>query len=349
MYNVNDFCNIIANLRKKRGWTQNMLAEKLGISSQSISKWECGIGLPNVTLFPVIADIMQVPIDVLFGECDSNKTECHFSYYSESDCIQVYLGNVCRVEFVEDENEHCSVMVYGDEVFLRYFDVEQDESGLHINVKNPSGSEKCWEEYDRGGYKGENYIRICTGRRKDATDIKVMNYLDLKAMAKENGVGNYEVECSVEVRREFFENANAMQINDGIERSIALYRKQLEDYPEDVYIQLGLCGLLYKKYKDEWDKNIEREIFDLCDSIAKSGKPDMQCGARRIEALMYVIKEEYDKSEELINALPSYLCGRELLIAEVYTGEKKREYYEKIISMLETKADYYRKKLNGKN
>ncbi len=24
MYNVNNFCNIIANLRKERGWTQNM-------------------------------------------------------------------------------------------------------------------------------------------------------------------------------------------------------------------------------------------------------------------------------------------------------------------------------------
>ncbi len=43
MYNVNNFCNIIANLRKERGWTQNMLAEKLDISPQSISKWECGV------------------------------------------------------------------------------------------------------------------------------------------------------------------------------------------------------------------------------------------------------------------------------------------------------------------
>lgn len=291
MYNVNNFCNIIAALRKERGWSQNMLAEKLDISPQSVSKWECGVGLPNVTLFPVIAEVMQVPIEVLFGErpSDGNRTECHFSHYSESDSIQVYLGNICRVEFVEDENVHCSVLVYGDGVFLNYFDVEQDENTLRVNVKNPSGSEDCWEKYDRKGYKGENYVRICTGRKKDETDIQVINYLDLKATAKENQEGNYEVEC---------------------------------------------------------DKETENEIFALCESVERSGKPDMQCGARRFEALMYVMKEEYDRAEELINALPSYLCGRELLIAEVYTGEKKRQCYENIINMLEAKVEYYKSRVD---
>lgn len=59
MYNINNFCNIIADLRKERGWTQNMLAEKLDISPQSISKWECGVGLPDVTMFPVIAEAYE--------------------------------------------------------------------------------------------------------------------------------------------------------------------------------------------------------------------------------------------------------------------------------------------------
>lgn len=42
MYNLNQFCNIIASLRKKKGWTQTVFAGKLGISPQSISKWERG-------------------------------------------------------------------------------------------------------------------------------------------------------------------------------------------------------------------------------------------------------------------------------------------------------------------
>lgn len=33
----------VALLRKKKGWSQEELAEKLGISRQSVSKWESGV------------------------------------------------------------------------------------------------------------------------------------------------------------------------------------------------------------------------------------------------------------------------------------------------------------------
>ena len=71
-YDLQKFCIIISELRKQKGWSQNMLAEKIGISPQSVSKWECGIGYPDVTMFPTLAEIFSVPIGVLFGE---KKTE----------------------------------------------------------------------------------------------------------------------------------------------------------------------------------------------------------------------------------------------------------------------------------
>ena len=40
----------IAELRKERGLTQKQLAEKLGISDKTISKWERGNGMPEVSL-----------------------------------------------------------------------------------------------------------------------------------------------------------------------------------------------------------------------------------------------------------------------------------------------------------
>ena len=67
--------DFIAELRKERGWTQTILAEKLGIAPQSISKWECGIGYPDVTLFPLIAELFGVDIGVLFGKDKGEKDE----------------------------------------------------------------------------------------------------------------------------------------------------------------------------------------------------------------------------------------------------------------------------------
>ena len=56
---------MIAKLRKQNGWSQAVLAEKLGISDKAVSKWESGHGFPDVTLFPVMADLFGVSIDYL--------------------------------------------------------------------------------------------------------------------------------------------------------------------------------------------------------------------------------------------------------------------------------------------
>ncbi len=64
---MKNFANIISQKRKELGLTQDALAEKLGITPQAISKWENGVGLPDVTLFPAIAKVLGVSTDALFG------------------------------------------------------------------------------------------------------------------------------------------------------------------------------------------------------------------------------------------------------------------------------------------
>ena len=58
----------IAQLRKERNLTQDALSQKLGVSPQAVSKWETGIGCPDIALLPVIADAFGVTINDLF--CD---------------------------------------------------------------------------------------------------------------------------------------------------------------------------------------------------------------------------------------------------------------------------------------
>lgn len=65
---------VIANLRKEKGVTQEDLAKKVGISTQAVSKWECG-GMPDAELLPQIADYFNVSIDRLFGREESNYSD----------------------------------------------------------------------------------------------------------------------------------------------------------------------------------------------------------------------------------------------------------------------------------
>ena len=54
-------------LRKNKNITQTQLAEALAVSSQSISKWENHLSVPDITVLPVIARYFGITMDELFG------------------------------------------------------------------------------------------------------------------------------------------------------------------------------------------------------------------------------------------------------------------------------------------
>lgn len=58
----------IRTLRTQHNWTQEQLAEKLGISYQAVSKWENHQNTPDIALLPTLASLFGISIDALFAE-----------------------------------------------------------------------------------------------------------------------------------------------------------------------------------------------------------------------------------------------------------------------------------------
>ena len=71
----------IAARRKEKGLTQKQLAEKLGISDKTVSKWECGNGFPEVSLLLPLCDELGITVNDLLsaelvpGEAYQEKAE----------------------------------------------------------------------------------------------------------------------------------------------------------------------------------------------------------------------------------------------------------------------------------
>lgn len=72
----------IRYLRKKQGWGQDILAEKLGYKSYTtIQKWESGVSEPPLKVVHALADLFNVDIndltnsDLEFGKASSNDNE----------------------------------------------------------------------------------------------------------------------------------------------------------------------------------------------------------------------------------------------------------------------------------
>ena len=57
----------ISRLRKEHSMTQEQLAEALGVTFASVSKWERGVATPELNLIAEIADLFEVSIDALIG------------------------------------------------------------------------------------------------------------------------------------------------------------------------------------------------------------------------------------------------------------------------------------------
>lgn len=65
----------IAFLRKQKGMTQEELAAALGVTNQSVSKWENNICCPDIQLLPEIAKLFNVSADKLLGHETPSENE----------------------------------------------------------------------------------------------------------------------------------------------------------------------------------------------------------------------------------------------------------------------------------
>ena len=65
------FAENLRHYRKKFGWTQHELAEKIGYTEKSVSKWENGNGLPTGELLLSLAELFEISLDELvFAKTD---------------------------------------------------------------------------------------------------------------------------------------------------------------------------------------------------------------------------------------------------------------------------------------
>ncbi|OCN06173.1 hypothetical protein A4S06_00220 [Erysipelotrichaceae bacterium MTC7] len=57
--------NVIRTYRKEKGFTQEELAKRLGVSTPAVNKWEKGHSLPDITLLAPIARLLEIDTDTL--------------------------------------------------------------------------------------------------------------------------------------------------------------------------------------------------------------------------------------------------------------------------------------------
>ncbi len=106
--------NSIFENRKKKGLTQEQLAETMGISAVAISKWERGVCLPELSMVCQMADYFQISVDELLGrkihlleeeEKYSDSSFKQLDYNVRKNLIHRYENKECTVGLLEGLSE----------------------------------------------------------------------------------------------------------------------------------------------------------------------------------------------------------------------------------------------------
>lgn len=110
---------ILISLRKKAGFTQEQLAEKVGVSRQAIANWEKGENTPDIIKCIALADLYGVSIDELAGhsECSDKPVAPKGKYFFGSLAVgargQIVIPKKAREVFHIQEGDQ--LLLLGDD------------------------------------------------------------------------------------------------------------------------------------------------------------------------------------------------------------------------------------------
>lgn len=102
------FSKNLKRFRVAKNMTQEQAAEALGVSTQTVSRWECNTTLPDVTILPKIAALYCVTIDDLYKE-----TSMAYDNYASQLC-SVFESSHKPEDFMQAEMEYRKLLKTGE-------------------------------------------------------------------------------------------------------------------------------------------------------------------------------------------------------------------------------------------
>lgn len=168
----------IRDLRKKNNLTQEELADKLNVSRQAITKWESGLGTPDISNIEAIAKLFNITVDELLSGNSikkNNISKTEFDIFKFSD-IDLKIGNANTLDISLIDSEKVIVEL---------------ESDLELDVY----------KFAKVKIENENSVEISVLLNK-SKDINISkqdckNHLFVKVLLPKNLVDDIELDANI--------------------------------------------------------------------------------------------------------------------------------------------------------
>lgn len=134
----------IAQCRKEQNLTQEELSEQLGLTFKAVSKWECGKGLPDISIMMDLCSLLKINIvDLLSGE--KTNTKYYIRKIDGSMVKKMTFSNSLRDFKNDGDLSNCCISKINDitkkennvtfEVIVNGFDILETEKNITITIE----------------------------------------------------------------------------------------------------------------------------------------------------------------------------------------------------------------------
>ncbi len=284
--------NKIKNLRLSKDITQEELAEYLGVTFQSVSRWENGVCYPDMELLPIMADFFGVTVDCLIGFNDAVEKEqvrhCLDEFQkaiSKGDipgCIEIARKGV---------NDHPNNYALLNKLMFALFVAGDDDGNIPAWKENR-------QKYDAEIIRiGERIVKYCPDLdlRLEATARLAFQHCEMGR--KEKGREIYETLPSMDQCRE--QNIWwALEEDEKLPFLRNKIRNEYNNLRSSIWL-LGESGCL----SDEESLEVMKKVYDLQNIIIDNQSSLDTWGEARIP---FVIAEIYMRMNDTASA-SSYL------------------------------------------
>lgn len=113
---LTEFAERFEQLRQDRGYTQQKIAEKLGVTPQAVSKWENGTSLPDAEMIRFIAQLLDCTTDYLLNhqasaisqyDQESVQRKTEIENVIQMDVLKLKVGMGLVDMLIEENSNHC--------------------------------------------------------------------------------------------------------------------------------------------------------------------------------------------------------------------------------------------------
>lgn len=201
-----DFGDRLKQIRTTQGLSQEQLAEKIGVSRQTITKWETKRGLPDIENMIILAEIFKITIDELVLQETQLHKKKPIIFESETvydiDCdkhFDIHMGSARRINISSSEDEKVHIKLESDclENLSSLFKIKLDENKKKLDIV-------CIKKKGISRYETEESVDVTITLPKDYT-----NHCEIEAATKELHIKDLKLE-----RLEYDGLANIIFVKD---------------------------------------------------------------------------------------------------------------------------------------